>query len=81
MCPGALLAAALSGLFYFDASYRPVPLELSFIGVSETNMAARTALMNDIAYDKVCVRGCNVFSPSTMLGWMRPAVCMMHAEF
>ena len=24
-----------TGLFYFDASYRPVPLEMQFIGVNE----------------------------------------------
>lgn len=44
---------AASGLFHFDASYRPVPLELSFVGVTVTNMTARTNMMNQICYDKV----------------------------
>jgi len=42
-----------TGLFYFDASYRPVPLDQQFIGVKEKNpMRART-VMNDICYEKV----------------------------
>lgn len=42
-----------TGLFYFDASYRPVPLQLSFIGVSEKNHMARMALMDELCYDQV----------------------------
>jgi hypothetical protein len=42
-----------SGLFHFDSSYRPVPLELGFSGVTVANMTARNTLMNQICYDKV----------------------------
>ncbi|MEW5302418.1 MAG: hypothetical protein WDW36_005207 [Sanguina aurantia] len=42
-----------TGLFHFDASFRPVPLELQFVGVSETNHLVRTNLMNEICYNKV----------------------------
>jgi len=42
-----------TGLFYFDASYRPVPLQTSFAGVSEKNFLARSAIMDDICYQKV----------------------------
>lgn len=43
-----------SGLFYFDASYRPVPLEMQFIGVSEKNAVAARNIQDDVCYDKVC---------------------------
>ena len=43
-----------SGLFYFDASYRPVPLEMQFAGVTDKNMIAARNRMDDLAYDKVC---------------------------
>ena len=42
-----------TGLFYFDASYRPVPLQTSFVGISERNFMARSALMDEICYQKV----------------------------
>lgn len=42
-----------TGLFHFDASYRPVPLETQFIGVSEKNILAQKSLMDDICYQKV----------------------------
>ena len=41
-----------TGLFYFDASYRPVPLNQSFIGISNKNPAQQKNIMNRIAYDK-----------------------------
>jgi hypothetical protein len=40
------------GLFYFDGSYRPVPLQQSFIGVTDANAMKRLAWMNQIAWDK-----------------------------
>jgi activating signal cointegrator complex subunit 3 len=40
-------------MFYFDASYRPVPLETRFVGVSERNIAARNNLMDEVCYQKV----------------------------
>lgn len=42
-----------TGCFYFDASYRPVPLETRFVGVTEKNHVLRKSIMEDVAYDKV----------------------------
>ncbi|KAK6925102.1 Sec63 domain [Dillenia turbinata] len=42
-----------TGLFFFDSSYRPVPLAQQYIGISEPNFAARTELLNEICYKKV----------------------------
>ncbi|XP_011087302.1 DExH-box ATP-dependent RNA helicase DExH14 [Sesamum indicum] len=42
-----------TGLFFFDSSYRPVPLEQHYIGISEHNFLARNELMNEICYNKV----------------------------
>lgn len=42
-----------TGLFFFDGSYRPVPLAQQYIGVTETNFLSRNNLMNEICYDKV----------------------------
>ena len=47
------LGAPPSGVFHFDATYRPVPLETSFIGVHARAVAAARAAMDDIAFDKV----------------------------
>ena len=44
---------AEAGLFYFDASYRPVPLEMQFVGVTDKSMMASRNRMDDLAYDKV----------------------------
>ncbi|KAK4804036.1 hypothetical protein SAY86_003853 [Trapa natans] len=41
------------GLFFFDSSYRPVPLAQQYIGISEHNFLARTELLNEICYKKV----------------------------
>lgn len=41
------------GLFFFDNSYRPVPLEQQYIGVTEKKPVKRLQIMNDIVYDKV----------------------------
>ena len=51
-----------AGLFYFDASYRPVPLEMQFVGVSEKNALAARNIQDDVCYDKVRVR---------LIGYMR----------
>ncbi|KAH6557100.1 hypothetical protein KP509_1Z134800 [Ceratopteris richardii] len=42
-----------TGLFYFDSSFRPVPLTQQYIGVTENNFFARNNLMNEICYEKV----------------------------
>ncbi|KAK1375924.1 Helicase ATP-binding domain-containing protein [Heracleum sosnowskyi] len=41
------------GLFFFDSSYRPVPLAQQYIGISEPNFLARIELQNEICYNKV----------------------------
>ncbi|RKP18260.1 Sec63-domain-containing protein, partial [Rozella allomycis CSF55] len=41
------------GLFYFDQSYRPCPLQQQFIGITERNARKRFQLMNEICYEKV----------------------------
>ena len=41
-----------TGLFYFDDSYRPVPLSQFFLGVKETNHVKKIQKMNDIAWMK-----------------------------
>lgn len=42
-----------TGLFFFDSSYRPVPLAQQYIGISEHNFLARNELLNEICYNKV----------------------------
>jgi pre-mRNA-splicing helicase BRR2 len=42
-----------SGLFYFDGSFRPVPLQQTYIGITERKPLKRFQLMNEITYDKV----------------------------
>jgi activating signal cointegrator complex subunit 3 len=39
------------GLFHFDNSFRPVPLEQTFIGVREKNRMKQPGVMNRIAYE------------------------------
>jgi pre-mRNA-splicing helicase BRR2 len=41
-----------TGLFFFDNSYRPVPLEQQYIGITEKKAVKRYQLMNDIVYEK-----------------------------
>jgi pre-mRNA-splicing helicase BRR2 len=41
------------GLFFFDNSYRPVPLQQQFIGITERKAVKRMQLMNEICYEKV----------------------------
>ena len=41
------------GLFYFDNSFRPVPLEQQYIGVTEKKAIKRFQVMNDILYEKI----------------------------
>ena len=49
---GEFLGVRPSGVFHFGPEYRPVPLAMSFIGVSEKNMLKRTLLMTDITYER-----------------------------
>jgi pre-mRNA-splicing helicase BRR2 len=41
------------GLFFFDNSYRPVPLQQQYIGITERKAIKRFQLMNEICYEKV----------------------------
>ena len=41
------------GLFYFDNTYRPVPLEQQYIGVTEKKAVKRFQIMNELVYEKV----------------------------
>ena len=40
-------------MFFFDNSYRPVPLQQQYIGVTEKKALKRFQLMNEICYEKV----------------------------
>jgi pre-mRNA-splicing helicase BRR2 len=40
------------GLFFFDHSYRPVPLQMQYIGLTERNAFRRFQLQNEICYEK-----------------------------
>ena len=56
-----------AGLFYFDASYRPVPLETQFVGVSERNLLAARNIMDEVAYQKVGLQH-RLQPPSIIIG-------------
>jgi len=42
-----------TGLFFFDNSFRPVPLSQTYIGINEKKAIKRYQVMNDILYGKV----------------------------
>ena len=42
-----------TGLHYFDNSFRPVPLDQTFIGVTEKKAVKKWKLVNDTLYEKV----------------------------
>jgi replicative superfamily II helicase len=41
------------GLFYFDDSYRPIPLSQQYIGVKVKDAVVAKAVMNRICFEKV----------------------------
>jgi len=43
----------LTGLFFFGPEYRPVPLDQTFIGVTEKQKAKAASAMNLYAYEKM----------------------------
>ncbi|XP_054714411.1 activating signal cointegrator 1 complex subunit 3-like [Uloborus diversus] len=43
----------MTGLFFFDDRFRPVPLKMTFIGVKTTNPMQQIRDMDEICYDKV----------------------------
>lgn len=44
-----------TGLFFFDSSYRPVPLAQQYIGISEKDYLKRMNLFNLKCYEKVAI--------------------------
>jgi pre-mRNA-splicing helicase BRR2 len=44
------------GLFFFDSSYRPIPLEQRYIGITEKKSIKKMLLMNELVYEKVSER-------------------------
>ncbi|KAL7572112.1 hypothetical protein ACA910_001749 [Epithemia clementina (nom. ined.)] len=40
------------GLYFFDQSFRPVPLQMQYIGITEKNAFKRMHLQNEICYEK-----------------------------
>ncbi|XP_043940140.1 U5 small nuclear ribonucleoprotein 200 kDa helicase isoform X2 [Protopterus annectens] len=40
------------GLFFFDNSFRPVPLEQTYVGITEKKAIKRFQIMNEIVYEK-----------------------------
>lgn len=42
-----------TGLFYFGPEYRPVPLDVTAIGITEKSKAKKADLMNRLAYEKM----------------------------
>jgi len=40
------------GMFFFDHSYRPVPLQMQYIGITERNAFKRFQLQNEVCYEK-----------------------------
>ena len=40
------------GMFFFDHSYRPVPLQMQYIGITERNAFKRFQLQNEICFEK-----------------------------
>lgn len=41
------------GLFYFDGSYRPCPLQQEFVGIKEKKAIKKLLAMNEACYDKL----------------------------
>ncbi|KAK6033881.1 DEAD/DEAH box helicase [Cooperia oncophora] len=50
---GTFLRVKPEHLYYFDNSYRPVPLEQQYIGVTEKKALKRFQAMNEVVYDKI----------------------------
>lgn len=48
-----LRADPKKGLFYFDGSYRPCPLEQHFVGVKEKKPIKKVQAMNEACYDRM----------------------------
>uniref|UniRef100_A0A8C3K9Z4 Activating signal cointegrator 1 complex subunit 3 n=1 Tax=Calidris pygmaea TaxID=425635 RepID=A0A8C3K9Z4_9CHAR len=71
------------GLFYFDNSFRPVPLEQTYVGITEKKAIKRFQIMNEIVYEKIMehagknqVRFFSFILPQTL----DPGVCLLLAR-
>ena len=51
-----LIRAPADGIFYFDASYRPCPLAMQYVGIQEAKPIKRLKLMDQIVYEKIAER-------------------------
>lgn len=49
----AFLRVEKKNLYYFDNSYRPVPLEQVYIGITEKKAMKRFTTTNEVVYDKI----------------------------
>ncbi|KAI9220719.1 Sec63 Brl domain-containing protein [Blastocladiella britannica] len=49
----AFMRVKASGLYYFDSSYRPCPLQQQYIGITEKKALKRFQVMNVVTYEKV----------------------------
>jgi replicative superfamily II helicase len=49
----SFLGVTDSGMFYFDASYRPVPLAMQFIGATDKHIMASKNVMDQVCFQKV----------------------------
>eukprot|EP00931_Biecheleriopsis_adriatica_P074347 TRINITY_DN48427_c0_g1_i1.p1 TRINITY_DN48427_c0_g1~~TRINITY_DN48427_c0_g1_i1.p1 ORF type:complete len:2277 (-),score=572.30 TRINITY_DN48427_c0_g1_i1:97-6843(-) len=49
----SFLRVEAENLFYFDSSYRPIPLATSFLGITETNRVKQMAKLMEICYEAV----------------------------
>ncbi|KYQ90995.1 DEAD/DEAH box helicase [Tieghemostelium lacteum] len=52
---GIFLRVKEGGVFYFDQSYRPIPLQQQYIGISDRGVK-QLQLLNEITYNKVSER-------------------------
>lgn len=41
------------GVFFFLHSFRPVPLEQTYVGITEKKAIKRFQIMNEIVYEKI----------------------------
>ncbi|NXK27255.1 U520 helicase, partial [Arenaria interpres] len=71
------------GLFYFDNSFRPVPLEQTYVGITEKKAIKRFQIMNEIVYEKIMehagknqVRFFSFILPETL----DPGACLLLAR-
>jgi pre-mRNA-splicing helicase BRR2 len=55
----AVLRVRKEGLFFFDQSYRPIPLEQRYIGITEKKGVRKMLLLKEILYEKVMERASN----------------------